>query len=304
MSNYGKTIRIYLKDRTATGIKMCEIVNSTIQAVSCPRTRIAELRLMEEAQKPAVYFLFGQDDSSDRGKVYIGEAENVYQRLQQQLEKEFWNEVIFFGSKDLYVTKAHVKHLESKILFIAKEVDRYIVENDHQPQASSLSLPDVDAMTEFLENLQLMLGTLGHNVLEPILPTKTSTMSAKTPIAQPEAIPFNLNGTQLFLTNRNINARAVLTDEGIVVLTGSQTVLNDSASISFRYAEVRRELWQQGVLKPEGDHLVFTQDYLFKAASRAASVVVGTAINGKDSWKTADGRSLNDLTKEDADLVL
>ena len=43
MSDYGRTIRIYLADGSPTGIKHAELVNWTGQAVVCPRGRVGEL---------------------------------------------------------------------------------------------------------------------------------------------------------------------------------------------------------------------------------------------------------------------
>jgi hypothetical protein len=107
MSQFGKSIRIYLKDGTVTGIKFGEVVNQTIQSISCPRSRIIELTTYPEAKRPGLYFLFGIDDDSISFKAYIGEAENVYDRLQQHLAgKDFWSEVIFFVSKDENLTSS------------------------------------------------------------------------------------------------------------------------------------------------------------------------------------------------------
>lgn len=39
----GKSIRIYLKEGSVTGIKFAELVNQTIQALSCPRTKLSDL---------------------------------------------------------------------------------------------------------------------------------------------------------------------------------------------------------------------------------------------------------------------
>ena len=39
--SFGKTIRIYLADGTATGIRHAELVNWTGQAIVCPRGRLA-----------------------------------------------------------------------------------------------------------------------------------------------------------------------------------------------------------------------------------------------------------------------
>lgn len=44
-----------------------------------------------------VYFLFGRDDETDAEQVYIGETENIMNRLKQHLsEKDFWTECIVF----------------------------------------------------------------------------------------------------------------------------------------------------------------------------------------------------------------
>lgn len=297
MSSYGKTIRIYLKDRTATGIKICELVNSTIQAISCPRTRIAELRNMVEATRPAVYFLFGYDELNGKPKVYIGEAENIGSRLQQQFDKPFWHEAIFFGSKDLNITKAHVRHLESKLIQLALSATRYEVENGNSSQASSLSLPDVDAMEEFLENLKLMLGTLGHNLLEPLLQPKVQEIFQEQLIANIQNEEKSLNGTKLFLTVKNVRATAILTDEGIVVLRGSQAALSDQPSLSNGYKKIKENLIESKILIRQSNHYIFEEDFLFKTASPAAAIIVGTAINGPNVWKNEQGSTLNDLEK-------
>lgn len=153
---FGKSIRIYLKDGTVTGMKFGEVVNHTIQCIACPRLKASELSLLSEARRPGVYFLFGKDEETNEDKVYIGEAENVFDRLQSHLvQKGFWNEVVFFISKDENLTKAHVKYLESRIVDQAHVARRYKVENSNQPQLPSLPLADRDAMEEFLQQVNV-----------------------------------------------------------------------------------------------------------------------------------------------------
>lgn len=52
MITFGKSIRIYLKDGTVTGIKFGEVVNQTIQSISSPRLRTGELNDYIEAKRP------------------------------------------------------------------------------------------------------------------------------------------------------------------------------------------------------------------------------------------------------------
>ena len=167
---FGKSIRIYLKDGIVTGVKFGEVVNQTIQCISCPRLRVSELNLYPESKRPGVYFLFGQDEETDEPKVYIVEAENVYDRLQNHVaNKDFWNEVIFFVSKDDNLTKSHVKYLESRLIQTALVIKRYKIENFNQSQLSSLPLADRDAMEEFLTYIKLLIGVFGHKILEEVI---------------------------------------------------------------------------------------------------------------------------------------
>ena len=60
----GKSVRIYLKEGNVSGIKLGEVVNHTIQALSCPRNKISDLNkfFFKEVNRPGVYFLLGCTD--------------------------------------------------------------------------------------------------------------------------------------------------------------------------------------------------------------------------------------------------
>lgn len=129
-----KSIRIFLDTGSVTGLRHAELVNWTGQAIACPRTQVKSLANWSESRRPGVYSLFGDDPETAELSAYIGEAENVYERLQNHLaNKDFWNEVIFFTSKDDNLTKAHVKYLESKLVQVASAAGRHPLMNGNQP---------------------------------------------------------------------------------------------------------------------------------------------------------------------------
>jgi len=301
MTSFGKSIRIYLKDGTVTGIKFGEVVNQTIQSISCPRLRTSELSEYNEAKRPGVYFLFGQDEVTGDPKAYIGEAENVYDRLQNHVaNKEFWSEVIFFVSKDENLTKSHVKYLESRLIQIAFSTRRYKVENYNQSQLSSLPPADRDAMEEFLIYIKLLIGVLGHKLLEDV------TTSAKK---KDEDIPFTAttqdnqvvsmtSNLELFLSVSGLKASALLTDEGIVVLEGSEATRDIKPSLPTGYRELRDKLINNETLVLEENNFVFKKNALFDTASPAAAVIVGYSITGPQTWKTSDGKTLKEIEEE------
>ena len=92
---YGKTIELFLVNGTADSLITAELSNWNGKAIKIPRIEVTACDRDDIAQV-GVYFLFcKEDDGSD--SVYIGEAENVKERLIQHLrdyraekEKYYW----------------------------------------------------------------------------------------------------------------------------------------------------------------------------------------------------------------------
>ncbi|ANF53175.1 methionine sulfoxide reductase [Chryseobacterium glaciei] len=290
----GKSIRIYLKEGSVSGIKLAELVNLTIQSLSCPRNKITELNssFQNQVNTQGVYFLVGTDDETGKPKVYIGEAENVWERLKNHaINKDFWTEVILFTSKDDNITKSHIKYLESRLIEITKEAERYILDNSNTPTLTLLPLPDRDAMEEFIQNIKLLNGVLGYKFLEKQLASKRNNDSLNNSFTIQEK-----SEKELFFNSRTIVAKAIQTDEGVVVLSGSEVSENESAN--YGYKTLREELiLDTTISKDQLGKLVFNKDHLFKSPSAAAAVIVGYSINGRRSWKNKDGKTLDEIEK-------
>jgi hypothetical protein len=286
----GKSIRIYLADATVTGIRYAELVNWTGHAIACPRNRLNELQNWPEAAKPGVYFLFENRFGDSKPIAYIGESENVSQRItSHDKNKDFWSEVIIFTSKDENLTKAHIKFIESTLVGISKAADRYDLENGNTPPESSLPRADRDAMEEFVTNIKMVLGVLGHNILEPMLKQRLTENNAGSELEENQSttgsgeLTFSVNG---------INARGATTDEGFVLKKGSYLSKVNTESMPGKLLSIKNRLIQDGTLKDAGNALIAADDILFSSPSYAAAIVAGTSRSGPQSWKVADGRTL------------
>lgn len=291
----GRTIKIYLDEGTVSGIKHSEIVNWTGQAISVPRHLIKNLKNWDESKKPGVYFLFGSDENDD-SLVYIGESENILERLGEHLKdrgQNFFNEVIFFTSKDLNLTKAHVKYLESRLIEITKEANRYTLKNKQDSSISSLPRGDVDAMEEYINYIRILTGTLSHKVLEPI-------SKLKQEIKEKE-VQFNT----FYINSKNIKATIEKNEEGFVVLKGSLASKIDSENMSINYKNQKEKLKSKKILIEKDDLYEFSQNYLFNSSSQLSSIIVGYSVNGRTLLKLKDKKTtLKDVEENEASEIL
>lgn len=288
---YGKSVRIFLPDATVTGIRHAEIVNRTGQTVACPRARLDELKSWPETAKPGIYFLFEARLGDSKPLAYIGESENVADRLlTHDRKKEFWNDVVVFTSKDDNLTKSHIKYLESRLEASAKAADRYELENGNTPTQSSLPRAERDAMDELLEDVRLVLGTLGYPILEPLLQPKIApSMIASSASSETSA------GEELTFTVHDFSARGVRTNEGFVLNAGSTASKTNGDSVPGKIVKLKEQLLADGRLVDNGHHLLLAEDVLMSSSSYAAAFIAGTARSGPQSWFAANGKSLKDI---------
>jgi len=295
---FGKSIRIFLPEATVTGIRHAEIINRTGQAIACPRNRLDELKEWPETGKPGVYFLFEARLGDSKPMAYIGESENVAERLlSHDRKKDFWNEVVIFSNKDDNLSKSHIKYLESRLESLAKNSDRYELENGNSPTQSSLSRSEREAMEELLEDIRLFLGTLGYPILEPLIKSSPT----QPPIA-PAPTPESPTNGEFKFTVHKLVARGVQTDEGFVLKKNSTASKTNTDSLSTKLVKLKEQLIADGRLVIEGDHLRLTEDILMSSSSYAAALIAGTARSGPQSWYSATGKSLKELEDQAAEI--
>ena len=275
---YGKAIELFLVNGTAESLIPAELSNWNGKAIKIPRTEVSSCE-RDDIKGVGVYFLICQeDDGTD--SVYIGEAENVLDRLTQHLrdfqsgkEKYYWNTAVIFVGRDL--NKALIRYLENRFVEIAKECGRYTVLTKNTYKNTVLKEAQIASMEEFIDNVKILINTLGYKVLVPV------------PKANDETI-------YLYCKGSGASAKGFVSAGGFTVLEGSTVSDHTVPSLETKgksYYNLRNALIKDGTISDR----VFTRDYEFKAPSAASAVILGHTSNGNVDWKTADGVKLKDL---------
>lgn len=282
---FGKTIKLFLIDGDTNGRLTCELSNWTGKAYKLPRNLIKICTDRPEIQTTGVYILLNKiADLSEKGQLYIGEAENIFTRLTHHVkEKDFWNESIVFISKDDNLNKAHIKYLENRLHEIALSANRYELINTQKPTQSSISESDKAEMEEFLANILTLISTLGYNAFEKIRQADTKVQPDK------EEDLFFITAT------RGANGIGKTTSEGFVVFENSQVADPVTNSYPKTMQKLRDTLIAEGVIVKEKEKLILKRDYLFSSSSTAAMIIMGRSANGLTEWKMKSGKTLQDF---------
>ena len=238
-------------------------------------------KTIDDIVQAGVYFLFcKEDDGSD--SVYIGEAENVKERLVQHLrdyqsekEKYYWSTAVVFIGRDL--NKALIRYLENRFVEIARASKRYLVLTKNTYRNTVMKESQVAVMDEFVDNVKILINALGYKVLVPFAQVDSSTATVDDEL--------------LYITSGSVNATGKVTAEGFVVFAGAVIEKTSRKSLSAGIQKQRQKLFESSKV----DNLMTTEDILFSSSSAAAGFILGCNVSGPIKWKTEDGRTLKEI---------
>lgn len=275
-------------DGDVTGRIKCTMPGWSGLAYKIPRIYLDKCKDREQLKQSGVYFLFGKNNF-DEDAVYIGQAgirkngEGVLFRVAEHLKDDFYfNEAVMFTTSGNSWGPTEISYLENKFTNLAIDTNRYKVQNGNDPNPGNVTEEKEAELEIYVEQFKIMLGVLGYRIFVPLVKTPESVVEEHD-----DELILGLS-RKIKRSQRNIEAYCKRTNEGFVVLAGSQIEETDSGSIPDAIKELRERCKQNNEIK-DG---VLTRNYLFKSPSYAASFVLGMTTNGKVDWKTEDGTSL------------
>lgn len=293
------SLRVFVPSGDPTGVLIATRDDGIGKATIFSRPLLGEVKGRKEWSLPGVYLLVGQS------KLYIGEGDPVGKRLEDHAaKKSFWDRALFFTA-DTRLNKAHIQHLESKLVKLALEAGVAALDNGNSPQTPALGEEEYAFAENVLADLLLMLPLLGFSQFETTQPASENvdeetdapnTLTTGKRRAAYSALP---RGMLFHGTFKESRATIETVDGGVVLKAGSTVVKEPVPSFDVwmaKYAQMRRQLIESGVIAEENGRMLVKQDQFFSSASGAATVVRGVSSNA-DGWVSDDKRSFGDLLR-------
>jgi hypothetical protein len=160
-------ITMFVPDGDPDGLRLVEKSNWKGTGVVFNRTNYREVVSRPEFQKTGAYVLVGTPEDSSLPTVYVGEGDPVMDRLNQHyFKKDFWTWAVFFVSNDSSLNKAHVQHLESRLLQLAKAAKQCKIDNAQGSLPPTLSEAETADVESYLLDMLSIFPLLGLGVFE------------------------------------------------------------------------------------------------------------------------------------------
>lgn len=170
-----------------------------------------------------------------------------------------------------------IRYLENRFVEIARECGRYQILTKNTYKNTVMKESQIASMEEFIDNVKIIINTLGYKVLEPI------------PHADEKTV-------YLYCKGSGANAKGFVSSGGFTVLKGSKVSNHMVSSFELRgrsYFNLRNKLVDDGIIEND----IFEKDYEFNAPSATSAVILGRTSNGNVDWKNDSGISLKDINE-------
>jgi len=275
-----KTIKLFLMDGEPSGRMKCSLANWTGIAYKIPRTALDKCKDLDILKQSGVYFLFGTD-KSDNAVVYIGQAgarkngKGLLLRIQEpHASIDYWTEAVMFTTTNNSFGPTEISYLENRFCNMAGQSGRYVVKNGNDPNPGNITEETESELEEFIDYAKIVMGTLGHKVFEPFVP------SSEAEDAEPV----------LYLEYGKGRASGKRTSDGFVIFKGS--AVNPSLTKSCPERTIKDRKKYANKINKNG---VLISDILLSSPSSAAGFVGGASLSGNALWKDSNGKTLKEL---------
>lgn len=289
-----KAVQVSLEGPDALGPSVRRLANSSAIAVTLPRDALKRVSAWPELSRRGVYILIAPAAGDYAFRAYVGQAQNVLQRLRKhERNREFprYLQIAIIVSTDDQMRGDIALYLEQRMIQALVMVDMVMVEN-RSLRFPTLHEADQIVAEQFFRDALLLLGPV-----EPMAAMVASTIASLErrnelldlnayrgrPFMQSDVIyEFRRDGCQAFAIHTEGHCMRVL--------AGAKIVDEEHCSLPRRCRQLRDRLRvaQSLVRGPEDGWLILLTDVDLHSQLGAADFVAGRRMSGTRLWKLAD----------------
>ena len=274
-----QSLELFFIDGKADGMLTAEVFGWTGHILVTPRTRLNDALRREQSAFTGIYILLSDQD--DKPLAYIGEGENIANRIKSHdTKKDWWTRAVLITSAANNLHKAHVQYLESRLISEARAAGNADIENGNNPSQPSLSEAAKANMETFIDQILLVLPAIRVDLFTTKTRAQKDLQTKEVAIAESPIF-------ELIHKKAGIKATAIIEDGEFVVQKGSQCRMEwiGDTAIPHTYSKLFKKLVDSGVIEAQGGCRVFTQNYAFSSTSAAGAVCKGNQTPGPVAWK-------------------
>ncbi len=195
------TIRVFLPDGDAEGLRIIDRMNWTGLGIVFPREKWLDVKLRSDLDKTGVYILVGYEsnENDELPLLYVGQSDCIKNRIESHYQnKDFWNWCVVFVSANNGLNRAHVTWLEYALIQKALKLKRSHLDNGNTPQEPVLSESEKADTKAFLQEIIQILPLVGLRAFEvpkPVaIPKASSDDIPKLITSNFDSIPVVVSG--------------------------------------------------------------------------------------------------------------
>jgi hypothetical protein len=293
-------VHLILSDADHSGVVTANLDHWTGKAFGIPIDDLTEMK--DPLNSVGVYVLVGERTADHLPVIYIGQTENVANRLNknhQALNRPdvTWRRVVIVVSQTTDFNKVHACWVEAKLVERARTTGKWTLLNTVTPSVPQLSWRDEISVQSFLENMLVLYPFLGVEAFqqppvrhETLLPAHTERANCVAAAGVVREAEFTLKlGGEVVATGHPSAG-------GFTICQGSKLKRKESATVGRGVSDLRKR-WVENSTVSEYDEnwFVLNADVELSASSAAAEAVTGRSASGPKEWATPEGRKLKEI---------
>lgn len=268
-----RTVQYYYPDEASpASLKVFQDQSSQIRAIRFTRDRIDEARTLENASNYAIYFLFSQDDESNRPVIYIGQSKNGVGRINNHNQyKDFWSYCILFVSDNNAFDMNAIDYMEYYFIHKLLQSKTYQLENkDTREKAPNISTFNRTTYDSYIKQIEFLLLADGIRLDAP---TKSPTL---------KSYPLRGNDTCRIYYKEG----AFVLESGAVIIpyTSSSTVKSTRQHIARQQKQLGQFVSEGKLEQLDNGSYRSTSPISFSSPSGVSSFLLGHSSNGWDAF--------------------